>query len=77
MRTTIDRVGRLVIPKALRDQVGLGPGEVDVAVEGTGLRIEPVSGETLERRSGRLVIPRSGSMLTDEAVGELRRGDQR
>jgi AbrB family looped-hinge helix DNA binding protein len=36
MRTTIDRAGRLVVPKALRDQLGFGAGmelEVD-AVDG-------------------------------------------
>jgi AbrB family looped-hinge helix DNA binding protein len=31
MRTTIDRAGRIVIPKALRDRAGLEPGtEVEV-----------------------------------------------
>jgi AbrB family looped-hinge helix DNA binding protein len=31
MRTTIDRAGRIVIPKALRDRAGLQPGtELDV-----------------------------------------------
>jgi hypothetical protein len=29
MRGTFDKAGRLVIPKPLRDQVGLTPGEVD------------------------------------------------
>jgi hypothetical protein len=32
MRTTVDKAGRLVIPKPLRDQLGLGPGEVDTSV---------------------------------------------
>ncbi|MGI8652333.1 MAG: AbrB/MazE/SpoVT family DNA-binding domain-containing protein, partial [Geodermatophilaceae bacterium] len=31
MRTTIDRLGRLVIPKSIRDELGLaGGGEVDI-----------------------------------------------
>lgn len=33
MRTTIDQSGHVVIPKALRDQLGLRPGEVEVGDE--------------------------------------------
>ena len=46
MRATIDKAGRLVIPKQLRDEVGLRPGEVDVSAYGTGLRVEPVTGRS-------------------------------
>ncbi|MGH9301902.1 MAG: AbrB/MazE/SpoVT family DNA-binding domain-containing protein [Acidimicrobiales bacterium] len=79
MRTTIDSAGRLVIPKALRNQVGVpsGPSEVDIVVDGAGLRIEPVAGEGMEERDGRLVIPPSGLALDDNVVSELRHADQR
>ncbi len=77
MRTTIDKAGRLVIPKTLRDRVGLVPGEVEITADGAGLRIEPVSGESLAERDGRLVIPSSGLPLTDDLVRELRDADQR
>lgn len=40
---TIDKAGRLVIPKPLRERVGLTPGEVEVFAEGSGLRVEPVA----------------------------------
>lgn len=43
MRTTIDAAGRLVVPKALRDLVGLRPGPVEVTSDGASLRIEPVA----------------------------------
>jgi AbrB family looped-hinge helix DNA binding protein len=42
MRSTIDEAGRLFIPKALRDQLGLRPGAVEVAADGAALRIEPI-----------------------------------
>lgn len=40
MGTTVDAAGRLVIPKALRDAIGLaGGGAVEVTVDGSGLLI--------------------------------------
>lgn len=77
MRTTIDQVGRLVIPKSLRDQVGLGPGEVDVTVDGVGLKIEPIMTNDLEHRAGRLVIPAYGQPMSRADNDRLRRTDQR
>ncbi|MGH2867796.1 MAG: AbrB/MazE/SpoVT family DNA-binding domain-containing protein [Solirubrobacteraceae bacterium] len=77
MRTTIDKAGRLVIPKQLRDHVGLRPGEVDVTADGTGLRVEPIAGDSLVERDGRLVIPAAGAPIDDELVQSLRRAGQR
>lgn len=77
MRAAIDKAGRVVLPKALRDQVGLVPGEVEVVVDAAGLRIEPPSNDDVEERAGRLVIPRSGTSVDDELVSELRHADQR
>jgi len=77
MRTTIDKAGRLVIPKALRDQLGLGPGEVDVSPDGAALRVEPIAGEELVERDGLLVVPASGTPVTDEMVRALRDAGRR
>lgn len=77
MRTTIDSAGRLVIPKQLRDLVGLRAGEVDVVADGAALRVEAVAGDELEERDGRLVIPASGITVTDEDVRRLRDADQK
>ncbi|HEY3632002.1 MAG TPA: AbrB/MazE/SpoVT family DNA-binding domain-containing protein [Jatrophihabitantaceae bacterium] len=77
MRTTIDRAGRLVIPKTLRDRLGLVPGEVEVSADGAALRVEPIMSDELEQRAGRLVIPKSGITLDDDAVRALRDADQR
>ncbi len=38
MQATIDKAGRLVIPKLLRDRLGLGPGVVEVVADGAALR---------------------------------------
>jgi AbrB family looped-hinge helix DNA binding protein len=77
MRVTIDKAGRLVIPKALRDEVGLVAGEVELMRDGSGLRLEPVTGTGLEERSGRLIIPAAGADVDDDLVRHLRDADQR
>jgi AbrB family looped-hinge helix DNA binding protein len=44
MRTTIDRAGRVVIPKAIRDQAGIsGGGEVDVEFRDGRIELEPAT----------------------------------
>jgi AbrB family looped-hinge helix DNA binding protein len=77
MRSTIDKAGRLVIPKALRDQLGLRPGEVELTADGAALRIVPVHEDTLVEADGRLVIPASGTSIDDELVQALRDADRR
>jgi len=57
--------------------VGLSGGEVEISCEGAGVRIEPVASEGLVEEGGRLVIPAGGAALDDDAVRELRLGDQR
>ena len=77
MKTTIDKAGRLVIPQALRAQVGLTEGgEVEVDIVGAAILIEPLAGEDLQQEGRFLVIPRTGQTLDDDAVRERRFADQ-
>jgi AbrB family looped-hinge helix DNA binding protein len=72
MRTTIDKAGRLVIPRALRDRIGLAEGgEVELELDGAAVRIEPVPGSELKEVVGLLVIPATGTPLTGDLVREL------
>jgi AbrB family looped-hinge helix DNA binding protein len=72
MRTTIDKAGRLVIPRPLRDRIGLaGGGVVELELDGAAIRIEPVGGSGLREDGGLLVIPASGAPLTGAAVREM------
>jgi len=76
MRATIDKAGRLVIPKSIRDRLGLRPGEVEVIADGAGLRIELLAEDDLDERAGRLLVPATGTPLDDDDVRALRDADQ-
>jgi AbrB family looped-hinge helix DNA binding protein len=77
MRTTIDKAGRLVVPKVLRDRLGLQSGEVEITADGASLRVEPVFDDSLVEKDGRLVVPSSHATITDEFIQELRDTDQK
>lgn len=77
MRATIDQAGRLVIPKVLRESLGLVPGEVEVSADGAGLHIEPIADDRLEDEDGLLVIPAADVTVTEDLVRTLRDADQR
>jgi AbrB family looped-hinge helix DNA binding protein len=77
MRTTIDKAGRLVIPKSLRDQAGIPAGEVEISLDGAAIRIESVAADELDEADGLLLLPAGGPELDEDAVRELRLADQR
>jgi AbrB family looped-hinge helix DNA binding protein len=81
MLVSIDRAGRVVIPKEFRDRLSLEPdAALEVTVAGNELRLTPV------RQPGRVVIDHDGwpvierannSVITDADVQAWRDGDQR
>ena len=74
MRTTIDAAGRIVVPKAIREELALyGGQELEVAAVDGRIEIEvPPSGIHLEERGGHLVAVPDHPIppLTDELVRE-------
>ena len=67
----------MVIPKALRDQLGLRPGEVEVTADGAALRMVPVpDDDALVEADGRLLIPASAFSIDEELVRALRGVDR-
>ena len=69
METTIDAVGRIVVPKQLRDSLGLQPGAtVDITAYGAGLQVLPAG------RTARIVqvdgttVAQSDTPVTDDVV---------
>ena len=81
MRTTIDGAGRLVVPKALRDELGLAAGqELELrAVDGRLEAEVPATPMRLEKRDGDLVavtdaeLPRLTPELVRETLEQTRR----
>lgn len=72
MKTTIDKAGRIVIPRNIRDRIGLADGgEVNVELDGAAVRIEPISTGELVEQDGLLFVPRVGEPITDEMVRDL------
>ena len=72
MEAMVDSVGRIVVPKPLREALGLAPGTpVDISLYGAGLQLIPAG------RTARLVevdgslVAESETVVTDEDVFAL------
>lgn len=81
MNVTVDRLGRLVIPKALRVALGITPDtQLELIPDGAGLRIEPIQRRqrSIEMRDGLPLLGSvEGAVLTDDDVRRLRDEIQR
>ena len=81
MLVTIDRVGRVVIPKALRVALGITPDtQLELIPDGTGLRIEPIRRKRrpVEMSDGLPILGDvAGAVLTDDEVRRIRDDLQR
>ena len=66
MRTTIDAVGRIVVPKPLREALGLTPGStVDISRYGAGLQLVP-TGRTARLVDEEGVLVATGDTIIDD-----------
>lgn len=74
MRTTIDPAGRLVIPKRIRDRLGLrGNEQVEITERDGRIEIEPAPTDVELVREGSVLVARPDGPLpplTDEIVRE-------
>ena len=81
MKTAIDAAGRVIVPKALREQLGLSPGrQLEIVARDGALVIEPVATEVaLVRRGKRLVAKPKTELpkLTQEAIRAALEGSRR
>lgn len=76
MEATVDQVGRIVLPKVLRERLGLVPGSiVDISAYGDGLHLVP-GGRTarLEERGAKLVAVATTPVTDDDVFGLIEAG---
>jgi AbrB family looped-hinge helix DNA binding protein len=81
MKVTMDRAGRIVLPKPVRDQLHLDTGaEFELVVDGWSLRLEPAAPpirQVVEVDGWPVLEPVDGTTITDADVRRLRDADQR
>ncbi len=72
MRAVVDSMGRVVIPKSLRDELGLVPGtEIDISRFGGGVHIEPGGRTASLRREGKYLVVDAEGVLDPATVYAL------
>lgn len=73
MRTAIDAAGRIVVPKALRDELGLEPGRpLDIHARDGSLVIEPLQTPVSLVRRGKRLVAKPGAPLPTLTQDEVR-----
>jgi AbrB family looped-hinge helix DNA binding protein len=75
---TLDKVGRVVIPKTLRDELQLEPGDtLELESEGDSMTLRPVRSVSPLRKEHGVWVFRGSKKLpaaaTDEVLQELRK----
>ena len=70
MKTILDRFGRIVVPKEIRDRLGLKPGaEMEIDENGSEVVLKPVEHETpLRLEDGVLVFTGTATADLMEAI---------
>jgi AbrB family looped-hinge helix DNA binding protein len=72
VKATIDGLGRLLVPKPLRDALGLTPGTVvDLSCYGNGLQLVPAGRTARIVAEGDGLAAESSTEVTDEMVFDL------
>jgi AbrB family looped-hinge helix DNA binding protein len=69
MKATMDSVGRILVPKALRERLGLLPGtRVDISPYGRGLQVVPESRTARLVEEAGLLVATGDTVIDDDVV---------
>jgi AbrB family looped-hinge helix DNA binding protein len=77
-KLTLDKAGRVVIPKPLRDELNLGPGDaLQLEAEGEQIILRPLRGVIPLRKERGLWVYRTGQTLSasisDDTLRKVRK----
>ncbi|HMW07994.1 MAG TPA: AbrB/MazE/SpoVT family DNA-binding domain-containing protein [Leptospiraceae bacterium] len=57
MTVVIDKVGRLVVPKEIRDQLGIGPNsELEILIDGLEIRVRKIEEKSTLKKKGKFTV---------------------
>lgn len=72
MEVSLDSVGRIVVPKALRDALGLRAGStVDISRYGSGLQLLPTGRTARLAEEGGVLVATGETEIDDDTVFAL------
>jgi AbrB family looped-hinge helix DNA binding protein len=73
-KVTLDKAGRVVLPKILRDELHLSPGDtLELTVEGDQMTLRPQRATSPLQKERGVWVFRSGEKLTDAETREALR----
>ena len=78
MQLTIDKAGRVVIPKKVRDHFGIGAGDsMKLTTDERGVRLEPASPVSRVRRKGDIWVHTGTGKVSAEQFNKYREDQYR
>ena len=73
MKTAIDAAGRVIVPKALRDELGLEAGRaLEISARDGALIIEPIPTQVTLVRRGKVFVAKPKTKLPELTTDEVR-----
>jgi AbrB family looped-hinge helix DNA binding protein len=74
VRVTLDKAGRIVLPKSLRQELQLAPGDtLEAETSGERITLSPVRGNAALRKKHGVWVYRAGEPLSEALVQETLR----
>lgn len=71
-KLTLDKAGRIVLPKAIRDELNLSPGDsLDLNTSGERISLQPIRPEPTLRKERGVWVSHTGQRLSAAVVDDV------